>query len=183
MPGYYPPPHMPHYYPYGPYHPPHMAYYPPSGFYGHPYPYQHPFARGPMPDYHSTGSNSHSNPNGYFGHEMPSGQGRPRSVYVPYVEGPLGMYGQPYAHSTHAMGQGSHDRSQERSYSHIGTYSYPFNHSYPHPHGSFSRHYNDPMRAHLEQSPFMVAGHKQTGVTPVTPGFVSNKTSTPPHFE
>ena len=85
------------------------------------------------------------------------------------------------------MGQGSQgDRSQDKSFSHIGTYSYPFNHSYPHPHAGFPRHFIDPVRPQQEQAAFVngvntTAGVK--GVTPVTPGFMSNKNSTPPQFE
>lgn len=108
MPSYYPPPHMlPPYYPYAPYHPHHMPYYMPPSYYGHPYPFHQPPMRGPVPDYHSTGSNSHSNPHGYFGHDMANGHHRPRSVYMPYMDGPMSMYGQHYAHSTNAMGHGS----------------------------------------------------------------------------
>jgi hypothetical protein len=79
------------------------------------------------------------------------------------------------------LGPGSQgDRSQEKSFSHIGTYSYP------HPHASFPRHYIDPVRPQQEQAAFVngvntTAGVK--GVTPVTPGFMSNKNSTPPQFE
>jgi hypothetical protein len=164
-----------------------MPYFPQPGYHPYPYPYPYPHMRGPAPDYHSASSNSHSNPHGYFANDMPQGHQRPRSVYLPHIDGHMSMYGYNYAHSTSAMGQGSQgDRSQDKSFTHIGTYSYPFNHSYPHPHNGFPRHFIDPMRPQTEQTPFVHGASKTSapmGVTPVTPGFLSNKNSTPPQFE
>jgi hypothetical protein len=82
------------------------------------------------------------------------------------------------------MGQGSQgDRSQDKSFSHIGTYSYPYNHSYPHPHAGFPRHFIDPVRSQQEQAAFVNCVNTTAGVKGVTPGFMSNKNSTPPQFE
>lgn len=114
-----PPPQYPYFGPpmmYPPYYPPPHGYYPPFSYQQHmppyfppPYPYGFP---GPMHgDHHSHSSAANSHPAKYGppGHYLDGYQSRagPKSVNIPYIEGPPPFFPYPGPYSTHAMMQRS----------------------------------------------------------------------------